>query len=109
MDYQKVKEFFLSYYPTCSILFVRVNWNGTGGFYHIPLEAQREVFEKMGRDRYIKLPKQGTNPRGVEISKEAMANLIEHPLTKGIDIYWKKEEVKFNPYKRWLDMWMEDE
>ncbi|MHC1635880.1 MAG: ThaI family type II restriction endonuclease [Candidatus Methanospirareceae archaeon] len=30
------------------------------------MEAQRKLFDRIGRDRYIKLPQPGTNPRGVE-------------------------------------------
>jgi hypothetical protein len=55
----------------------------------------------------MKLPKPGTNPRGVEISKEALSELVRDRETKSISIYWKKE-IALNPYRRWVDLWRED-
>lgn len=68
VDAQKAREFCENYYPNCDILLVQINWNGLGGFYYIPLETQIRLFNKIGRLNYIKPPKQGTNPRGVEIT-----------------------------------------
>ncbi|MGC9001146.1 ThaI family type II restriction endonuclease [Caldisericum sp.] len=69
VDAQKAKEFRENYYPHCDILLVQINWNDAGGFYYIPLEAQKRLFGKIGRQNYIKIPKAGTNPRGVEKSE----------------------------------------
>ncbi len=77
-----------------------------GKFFYIPLYAQHEIFERMGRERYLKLPKPGTNPRGVEISREALLALTSHEKTRYIDIYWKREVIPYNPYKRWVDYWL---
>ncbi|MGQ9702784.1 MAG: ThaI family type II restriction endonuclease, partial [bacterium] len=77
VDAQKAKEFHKSYYPRCDILLVQINWNDIGGFYYIPLATQKSLFDKIGRENYIKLPKPGTNPRGVEITKEALSSLVE--------------------------------
>ena len=76
VDAQKAKEFRENYYPRCDILLVQIVWNGRGGFYYIPLEAQEKLFKEMGRERYIKLPIPGTNPRGVEITKDALSQLV---------------------------------
>jgi len=108
VDSQKAREFSENYYPHCDILLVQINWNETGGFYYIPLSAQKRIFDKIGRGNYIKLPKPGTNPRGVEITKEALLNLIEEKNSKKIEINWIRTEIKFNPYKRWVDFWRED-
>lgn len=108
VDKEKVIEFKKTYRPGCDMLLVHVNWNNIGGFYYIPLEVQREVFEKIGREQYIKLPKEGTNPRGVEISKNAIKEIVSHKETKRIEIDWKEPKIKFSPYKRWLDMWREE-
>ncbi|MBC7329313.1 ThaI family type II restriction endonuclease [bacterium] len=27
---------------------------------------------------------------------------------KKISIHWQKSDIKFNPYKRWLELWEED-
>ena len=63
VDAQKAREFLERYYPRCDILLVQIVWNGRGGFYYIPLEAQKRLFEEIGKERYIKLPKPGTNPQ----------------------------------------------
>jgi len=108
VDAQKAREFRENYYPHCDILLVQINWGSIGGFYYIPLEAQRKLFDRIGRDRYIKLPKPGTNPRGVEITKEALTSLVEDDLSKVIEINWQKTKIDYNPYKRWVDYWRED-
>jgi len=108
VDRKKVLDFFNSYYPTCDVLLIQINWNNKGGFYFIPLEAQIEVFENIGRKNYIKTPKVGTNPRGVEFSSKAIDKLINHSKTLVIPIQWNKQEIKFNAYRRWLELWKEE-
>lgn len=108
VDSQKAREFRDRYYPHCDILLVQINWNGPGGFYYIPFEAQKRVFDRMGRKNYIKLPKVGTNPRGVEISKEALSVLLKDSESKSIEINWQRTKIDFNPYKRWVDFWREE-
>ncbi len=66
VDAEKAREFRENYQPKCDILLVQINWNSNGGFYYIPLEVQKRIFDEMGRQNYIKLPKPGTNPRSVE-------------------------------------------
>jgi hypothetical protein len=108
VDAQKAKEFRESYYPHCDILLVQINWDDLGGFYYIPLEIQGRLFDKMGRQNYIKLPKAGTNPRGVEITKEALSGLVENNESRRIVINWQRTKIEFNSYKRWVDLWRED-
>jgi len=108
VDAQKAKEFRETYYPRCDILLIQINWNSIGGFYYIPLEAQKRLFDRVGGEGYIKLPKPGTNPRGVEITKEALSSLVEDKMSKIIEISWQKTKVDYNPYKRWVDYWRED-
>lgn len=108
VDAQKAREFRENYTPSCGTLLVRINWGGVGGFYYIPLEVQRGTFKRIGRDRYLKLPKLGTNPRGVEISKEALSELLESERTRTIEINWKRAKIDYNPYKRWVDYWKEE-
>jgi len=108
VDPNKAQEFRENYYPRCDVLLVQINWNDLGGLFYIPLFVQEFLFKKLGKEKYIKLPKPGTNPRGVEISKEAMSGLIEDKDTKKIEIVWQRREIKFNPYKRWIDLWSED-
>ncbi len=96
------------YKPSCDMLLVQINWNGVGGFYYIPKDVQTEVFNYFGKDKYIKLPKPGTNPRGAEISSSAMKELIKHTKTYKIPIEWKKEKMNFNAFNRWVELWQEN-
>jgi len=107
VDAQKAREFSEKYSPRCDMLFVHIIWGGVGGFYYIPLALQRQLFDEMGREGYMKLPKPGTNPRGVEISKEALLRLIRDEETKSIGVNWQRVEVEHDPYKRWVDYWRE--
>jgi hypothetical protein len=79
-----------------------------GGFYYIPLEAQKRLFDRVGGEGYIKLPKPGTNPRGVEVTKEALSSLVKDEMSKAIEISWQKTKVDYSPYKRWVDYWKEN-
>ena len=108
VDAKSAFEFSKSYSPSCDIIFVHINWENDGGFYYIPLEAQQEIYEELGREGYIKLPKPGTNPRGVELTGEALEALIRSESTLKIDIHWKKEELTYNPVNRWVEMWQQD-
>ena len=107
VDAQKANEFRETYYPHCDILLIQINWNSIGGFFYIPLEAQKELFDRLGREGYIKLPKPGTNPRGVEITKEALSSLVEDEMSQLIEIFWQRTKIDYNPYKRWVDYWKE--
>lgn len=108
VDAIKAKEFLQNYVPRVEMLLVRVNWGGTGKFFYIPGSVQQEVFNSLGRYRYFKLPKAGTNPRGVEFSKETITALVRHKNTKSIDIFWLRSKVDYNAYQRWVDYWSKD-
>jgi len=108
VDAQKAREFSENYRPSCDILFAQIVWGGCGGFYYIPLEAQLRLFGEMGREGYIKLPKAGTNPRGVEITKEALSQLVRDKGSKVIEIEWRRSDIDYDPYKRWVDYWREE-
>jgi hypothetical protein len=108
VDKVKAKEFLENYKPSCDLVLVQINWNNSGGFFYFPLEVQEEVFEEIGRKKYIKLPVEGTNPRGVEISSEGLVSLVEHKNSLKIPIDWTKEIVNFKPFQRWLELWQAD-
>jgi hypothetical protein len=109
VDAQKALEFMNTYKSECDMLFVHINWNGYGGMYLIPKEVQIEILNQYGKEFYFKLPKQGTNPRGVEITNEAINKLIEHHNTKMIKIYWfRNNNEKYTPYDRWVDLWKDE-
>lgn len=108
VDTQKALEFINNYSPECDILFTHINWNNQGAIYLLSKESQKEVLKEYGKEFYFKLPKPGTNPRGVEISNKAIRRLIEHNSTKKIDIDWTRNEaIKYNSYDRWVDEWNE--
>ncbi|MGA2435668.1 MAG: ThaI family type II restriction endonuclease [Bryobacteraceae bacterium] len=60
------------------MIFVQINWDSDGGLYFFPLDLQLKIFKKLGAEKYIKLPKAGTNPRGVEMTGEALNELINN-------------------------------
>lgn len=107
VDTQKAREFRENYYPRCDILLVQVNWDSKGAFYYLPLEVQKKVFEEIGREGYIKLPKPGTNPRGVEITKEALEAIVTDKESKATEIHRQRTKIDYNPYQRWVDYWRE--
>jgi len=107
VDAQNALQFKENYSPTCDMIFVQISWEKSGGFYYIPVDAQKEVFSLLGRDGYIKLPLKGTNPRGVEIAPDALERLINHRGTLKIDIHWSREVVTYNPFERWVRLWEE--
>jgi hypothetical protein len=104
----KLFRFPVSIETRYKILLVNIEWNRTGGVFYIPLQVQKRVFEEIGREEYIKLPVPGTNPRGVELSKEALLRLLKDKETRSIEIEWRRAKIDFNPYQRWLDYWKED-
>ncbi|MCX7765753.1 MAG: ThaI family type II restriction endonuclease [Candidatus Sumerlaeia bacterium] len=108
VDAYKAKKFLEHYYPQYDILLIQVNWNNIGGLYYFPIEVQTKVFNDIGRENYIKLPKQGTNPRGAEISREAVLDLVKDSRTLHIEINWRKTQIDFNPYKKWIELWRQE-
>lgn len=108
VDAVNASDFLYKYQPSCDMIFVQINWNGKGCLFYFPLELQTKVFDSIGRDEYIKLPVKGTNPRGVEIKSGALRKLAEHDDTYKIEIDWKKEDMTFNSFKRWVELWKQD-
>lgn len=108
VDRVKAREFLHNYHPTCDIVLAQINWNNGGGFFYFPLKVQKDVFKKIGREKYIKLPVEGTNPRGVEISSLGLTGLVDHKNSLKIPIDWTKENIEFKPFQRWLELWQND-
>ena len=108
VDATKAREFSETYSPSCDMIFIQINWKNGGGFYLIPKEVQLEVLKRIGRQSYIKLLKAGTNPRGVELTGQALQELVQHNQTIGIPINWKKEIIDFKPFKRWIELWEQE-
>ena len=108
VDAQKAIEFSQNYVPRCHLILVHINWNNIGGLYFISEETQLNTLKQLSHRRYIKLPKQGTNPRGVEMSAEAFYELTQNKMTNSISIDWIKEEIDYKPFDRWVNLWQAD-
>ena len=108
VDAESAVNFREHYKPGCDMLFVQINWNNIGALHYIPFEVQNEIFKSFGNDNYIKLPKAGTNPRGAEITAEALKELVNHSGSYKIPIEWKKEIIEFNAFERWVELWEQD-
>ncbi len=106
VDAQKALEFIDNYSPECDVLLVHINWEAKGGIYLLSKEAQKEVLKEYGKEFYFKLPKKGTNPRGVEITNQAINKLVAHSSTKKLEIDWNRDNsIEYNSYERWVEHW----
>ena len=109
VDTQKALEFKNSYIPSCDMLVAKIRWNGEGKLLLFSKESQCEVLNEIGRDRYIKLPKENTNSRGVEITAEALLMLENRQDTRIININFTREKIDYREmYTKWLDAWREE-
>lgn len=114
VDARKAREFVENYSPQIDILLAIVRWNHEGGLYIIPTEVQARAFGVLGRDKYLRPPKAGTNPRGVEFTKEAIKRWLEDRNTKSLPIHWQRpqysaQERTMIPYRQWLELWRQSE
>lgn len=108
VDAQRAREFVSNFQPSTDYLVAHLVWGRTGGLYFIPQRVQARVFSDLGRERYLKLPKPGTNPRGVEISKTAVHALVDDAETRRISITWQRPAGEYDPYERWVEYWRLD-
>lgn len=108
VDWDSANNFYKRYKPNSDMIYVHINWNSQGAFYYIPQTVQKQTFNNIPRSEYIKLPKQGTNPRGVEITTKAMNVLINHKNTFKIPIEWEREAIEYNPYEKWVELWKQN-
>ena len=108
VDAKSSKNFIDNYIPKCDILLIQIWWGeNKDSLFFIPLNVQKEIFNLLGKEKYLKMPKAGTNPRGVEFSKEAIQKMLQHSKTSKIKINWIKQDIPYNVYKRWVDFWKE--
>lgn len=109
VDAQKAFEFKNNYIPSCDMLVAKIHWNGKGKLLLFTKESQQKVLNDIGRDRYIKLPKENTNSRGVEITSEALTLLENCEDTRCIEVNFTREKIDYREvYTKWLDAWRED-
>jgi len=105
VDAEQALKFSREYTPCCDILLTQIYWDNPGYLFYFPHFVQYDVMDKIGRENYIKLPKAGTNPRGVEVSREALDLLSTHPECYSLRLEWTRKKIAFDPYQRWLDLW----
>jgi hypothetical protein len=92
--------------PRSSLLLVRMSWGKEKpSFFYIPLHVQQQILQNIGIELFLNLPKLDTNPRGVTFNDKALNLMENHPETKRLSICWKKENIEFNLYKKWVDYW----
>ncbi len=109
VDSHKALEFKSNYIPSCDMMIAKICWNGNGKLLLFSKESQEKVLNEIGRDRYIKLPKENTNARGVEISSEALSILEDREDTRCIDIKFTREKIDYREvYTKWFDAWREE-
>ncbi len=109
VDAKKALEFKNTYNPSCDMLIAKIRWNGEGKLLLFSKESQCDVLHQIGRDMYIKLPKENTNARGVEITAEALSMLEACEDTKCININFIREKIDYREvYTKWLDAWTEE-
>ena len=116
VDAPSIDVFLQNYEPVADILFAQIKWdmsarqllrNHPGGLFYIPIEAQMRVLNDYGIEAYLRRPPVGTNPRGVEFSRPALQRLKDDALTKSIRIEWRRAQIDYDPYKRWVEYWAE--
>ena len=108
VDAESSEKFISHYTPKCDILLIQTWWGKEkDSFFLIPLKVQKEIFDNLKHDGYLNMPKSGTNPRGVEFSKEAINEMLNHEKTLKLSINWVKQDIEYDVYKRWEDMWSE--
>lgn len=109
VDHQKALEFKNTYAPSCDMLLAKIHWGGNGKLLLFSKESQQKILNDIGRDRYIKMPKENTNARGVEITAEALSLLEKCDDTRFIDINFIREKIDYREvYTKWLDAWKDE-
>lgn len=108
VDRKSVLRYLEHYTPSTGIIFVQIVWGGVGGLFFFPLDVQKTIFKKLGKENYLKVPKVGTNPRGVEFSSEAISEMMTDKRTRVININWDKNKINYNPFNRWVDLWAQE-
>ena len=109
VDAEQAEHFGQTYQPACDMMLAVTNWGGAGGLFYFEKKIQLDVLKTLGRSKYMVLPKPGTNPRGVEISTTALKALAGHKEACIIPILWRKQNIVFDPYQRWVELWANEE
>lgn len=110
VDPIQVENFINTYRPKADLLFVHVQWGKNDLFekypsiYHVPIEAAIMVHTRLGKG-YLVPPKKGTDSKGIQFSRRAIMELLNHPLTAVMSVEWIRPTYKHDPLHRWFKMW----
>lgn len=107
-DNEKVQKELESYKPESDILLINIHWKQRrNSVFYFPLTAQQSVMEKIGRSKYLK-SESGTNNRGIDITKEALANLEIHKQSLAICVDWTPNATEYpKPWAEWVNYWID--
>ena len=106
VDAESSANFIKMYEPKCAIFLTQIFWGQEkDSVWLIPLKVQQDVFNKLGRNKYLNLPKVGTNPRGIEFSREAISMMLNDKESLKITISWKRDDMNYDVYEKWVDQW----
>jgi len=91
---KKVALLMKEYIPRYDIILAKINWDmkdiyQPSGLFFIPKDTQKNILYKLGRNNYIKPPKEGTNAKGIQLTKQAFKELLADNDTLHIDVDWK--------------------
>ena len=105
-DQEKAREFIDSFSPEYDLLIVRILWENEGRISYIPVEAQQKAFGKLGV-KYLDY-RQGTNTRGINLSREALTTLESDPDSVVRQLEWFKSVQPQSRYDRWVSYWQDE-
>lgn len=95
MDYKIVAKIMTEYTPRYDIILARINWDMNdryqpSGLFFIPKQTQTNIMQRLGRENYLRPPKEGTNSRGVSLTKQAYEAWLTDTSTIRIAVDWKQ-------------------
>jgi len=95
MDYKIVAEIMTEYTPRYDLILARINWDMNdryqpSGLFFIPKQTQTNIMQRLGRENYLRPPKEGTNSRGVSLTKQAYEDWLTDTSTLRIAVDWKQ-------------------
>ena len=105
-DQEKAREFIDSFSPECDLLIVRIVWEAEGRISYIPVEAQQKAFGNLGI-KYLDY-RQGTNTRGINLSREALTILEDDKDSVVLPVEWFKSIQPQSRYDRWVSYWQDE-
>lgn len=73
--------------------------------FYIPLSAQNDVIDHIGRQKYLSSAT-GTNNRGISIHKQAVKQLKKHSETLSFAVDWRVKEADYpDAWDEWIEFW----